>query len=109
MGLLFSCCRRRKYDSEQEPLLPKHRVNATAEEILPSQTQLNQLADVVAALKKGKLPSQDQLARYLQTLSCSVDDTTRSSLSEPGARVVEDLRDVLQALLQFGAEKNGKS
>lgn len=108
MGLFFSCCRRHKDSKDREPLLPKDRVNAAANEYLPSQTQLEKLTDVVAALKTGKLPSQDQLNRAIQSLLRSTSpNQSYGTLSEQGKQVVSDLRTLLETLLQLGLEKNG--
>lgn len=114
MGLLLSCCRRRKdpSDDDRKPLLPKHRANAVAEGLLPSKARLNHVADVIAALKAGKLPSQEQLAHVLRVVihATSLDaSASKRSLSEPGQRLVNDLHTFLQKSLQFGLEKNGGS
>ncbi|KAH8077512.1 hypothetical protein BXZ70DRAFT_698575 [Cristinia sonorae] len=108
MGLLFSCCRRSR-SSEREPLLPKH--SHTDSPARPSQRDLNKLAHVAAALRAGKLPSQDQLNGYLRYISQSSflrDDQASGGgrLSDSGRKVTEALRATVDALLQVGLEKN---
>jgi hypothetical protein len=114
MGLFFSCCRRRKDSADHEPLLPKYHVDASANEYLPSETQLTKLADVIAALKTGKLPSQDQLGRIIQSVlrSTVIESTTRTThgtLSDSGKQVLTDFRELLESILLLGLEKNGAS
>ncbi|KAI0697282.1 hypothetical protein BC835DRAFT_1339033 [Cytidiella melzeri] len=111
MGLLFSCCRRRKDDKDREPLLPKQRVDAAANEYLPSQMQLVKLADMVAALNAGKLPTQSQLNHMIRLLLRSSAfgqpiDSSYGTLSDVGKEVVSDFRELLESLLLLGLEKN---
>ncbi|KAI0088053.1 hypothetical protein BDY19DRAFT_891712 [Irpex rosettiformis] len=107
MGLFFSCCRRQKDHKEREPLLPKHRVDAAADEYLPSKTQLNRLVDVVAALKTGKLPTQEQLNHIIRSLLHSTaPGSSYGTLSGPGRQVLSDFRELLDVLLLVGLEKN---
>lgn len=112
MGFCLSCCRRRSKDrSEREPLLPKH------DDILPPpHNNFDKFADVLAAISAGKLPSQDQLNHALQQLLRSdlLDSRTTAHaigygpLSESGRKVVEDVREVVQAALEVGVQKNGE-
>ncbi|KAJ2936572.1 hypothetical protein H1R20_g527, partial [Candolleomyces eurysporus] len=82
------------------------------------KTVIDKLVDVFAALSKGKLPTQDQFTRMLQVLLSS--DVLRSSpitmaaesiygtgpSSRRGQKVIEDARNLVQAMLQFTMEKN---
>lgn len=113
MGLCFSCCRRQRKDrGEREPLLPKH----NGDVLPPPQTQFDKLADLLAALSAGKLPSQSQIDHALQSLLKSDILDARAAanaigygpLSESGRRVVEDVREVMQAALEVGVRKNGE-
>lgn len=110
MGLFFSCCRRQKHHGEREPLLPKHRAgSATANEYLPSKEQVIKLANVLAALRTGKLPSQPQLNEFIQSLLRFIaPHPSYGPLSEPGRQLVSDFRELLEVLLITGIEKNGE-
>ncbi|KAI0630055.1 hypothetical protein C8Q77DRAFT_237447 [Trametes polyzona] len=130
MGFCFSCCRRRraprsKYDheSDREPLLPASaRLHTpwSSDPLPPPKTTLEKVADVVAALNAGKLPSQEQLDGALRRVLASgvldvnagspdeADGDAEEELEEAGRQVVENAREVCQALLQFGMEKNGE-
>lgn len=73
------------------------------------------LAEFLDAIQKGKLPSQDQLNIILRTIlksSLLRDDShvvpRYGSLSQSGERVLEDVREMVEALLQIGMEKNGE-
>lgn len=90
-----------------------------------SKSALERLVDASAALSSGKLPSQTQITRLLQVLLNSdlltpsqgpkVDDSPLSRAvmqgtgptSLRGMKVLSDVRDVIQAVVQFGLEKNG--
>lgn len=108
MGFCFSCCRRRDKSPEKQPLLrPK-----SQDVLAPPQSQLDKLADVLAALHVGKLPSQDQLNRAIQ-LALRSDILNPAAklgygtLNNSGKKVVADVRKILDAVLQLGLEKNG--
>lgn len=107
MGPLLSCCRRReRQTTEHEPLLPKRHVAK------PSQEQLNKFAEVMAALKAGKMPSQEQLGHVLRLVLASdffrtQDGRDYGTLSESGKKVVQDVKETLEAMLEFSCEKNG--
>ncbi|KAJ2918964.1 hypothetical protein MD484_g1432, partial [Candolleomyces efflorescens] len=87
-------------------------------ENVEEKTLIDKLVDMFAALSKGKLPSQDQFTRILQALLSS--DLLRTSLintdaasiygsgpnSQKGQKVIEDARNLVQAMLQFTMEKN---
>ena len=77
---------------------------------------VNKLVAVVTALNAGKLLSQDQLSACLRyTLNSELlrEDTGTDVLpgngpmSIQGRKVLSELRNVIQATLQFGMEKNG--
>ena len=118
MGIFASCCRRRKPSSgsEREPLLPKQRVQQAVEATAPSQDQLNKLAEVLASLKAGKLPSEGQIEhalRYLLESEVLEESGGRAwrqygSLSRAGTKAVRDVKEVIEAMLVFGREKNGE-
>lgn len=110
--------------SERTPLLPTSRsdlpsasqVQSTAEDAAQSVKQASfKLAPALAALKAGKLPSQEQLEKLLDNaldsdvLSPGIGKagSRTGRLSEEGARVIKALRKVLQAAEQLGHEKNG--
>lgn len=106
-------------DGEREPLLPKP---ASRDAPLPHQVAefessarptVDKIVDVLAAFNAGKLPTQDQIARFLQYLLNSEllkeDDKAlhgRSPLTKQSRKVVRDANGLMQALLQFGLEKN---
>jgi hypothetical protein len=135
MGSSFSSCccgRRRKrprssyypseYDSQsRDPLLPPHHQPPE-----PEKSTLIKLADVIAAAREGKLPSQNQLDRVARRLLRSEvlklpngngNGTNGYSvagghggraLSAEGTNAVLRIREVLQAGMVFGLEKNGE-
>lgn len=81
---------------------------------------LDRLVDAFAALSAGKLPTQDQITRILQVLLNSellsgspLSETLNSStldgngpMGRRGRKVIQDVRGVVQAIAQFGMEKN---
>ncbi|TFK46962.1 hypothetical protein OE88DRAFT_1739005 [Heliocybe sulcata] len=108
MGICSSCCRRRK-DPEREPLLP---TDSSDDALPPPQSSFEKLADVLAAINAGKLPSQAQIDKALKSALAS--DALQPNvvlrgygpLSESGRRVIEDARDLISAVLRAGVEKN---
>jgi len=76
---------------------------------------VDKIVDVLTALENGKVPSQDQLSGFLQVLLKSrLLEEERGKVvpgngptSKQGRKVLRDTRDLIQALLQFGMEKNG--
>lgn len=112
MGSCCSCCRRKRAprsndDSDCEPLLPAHSYDA----LPPEKTPFEKIADVVAAARAGKLPSQQQLAGALRSLLASgvldTGDDLDGAAGEAAKRVVDCAREAARAVLQFGMEKNG--
>ena len=92
------------------PLLSEQNVEA-------AQLNLTSLAHAAAALKAGKMPTSDQLANIAQKVlqSAFLQPSLGSRiagkvgggrLSGPGKELVERTRDVLQAILRLGLEKN---
>ncbi|KAI0355792.1 hypothetical protein OH77DRAFT_1589761 [Trametes cingulata] len=135
MGSCFSCRRRTRSpkpshsdtDPDREPLLPSSRHSGSrADALPPPRTALEKVADVVAALNAGKLPSQAQVDEVLRRVlssgllnSDSVEGAGESGgiggegegegereLGEAERRVVGCVREACQAVLQFGMEKN---
>ncbi|KAI5897910.1 uncharacterized protein SCHCODRAFT_02696539 [Schizophyllum commune H4-8] len=109
MGICSSCCRQRDKTGEREPLLPKKKHSA----LPPPRSDIERLADALGALQVGKLPSQAQidtlLFRLLRSNVFDVDGKIHGSgpISRHGRQVVQDVHDVLEALRQFGLDKNG--
>ena len=119
MGSCLSCLPQfRKKSSERKPLLPCHYNHDDAipnQGYPPPKPLIYKLADVLGAVQKGKLPSQDQLNIILQSILRS--DLLRdeaqvapgyASLSRNGRRVLKDTREIIEAILQIGMEKNGR-
>jgi hypothetical protein len=107
--------------AEREPLLPIH-TNARGSKLdAPPDTRgsersvVDKIVDVLTALENGKVPSQDQLSGFLQVLLKSrLLEEERGKVvpgngptSKQGRKVLRDARALIQALLQFGMEKNG--
>lgn len=106
MGILLSCCRRQKDHSEREPLLPKDRFDSKP----PRYNEV--FADIVAAINAGKLPSQTQLdhaARIaLNSDVLNVEDSSGpGTLSENWRQIVGDVREIIEAIVEIGLQKNG--
>ena len=108
MGICSSCCRRRKKSPENEPLL-----NRDSADPSPSLIKFEKAADVFAALQARKLPTQNQIDRILMIALksdaldvSSLGKAAYGPLSTVGKRVISDVRDVLETVLQLGLEKN---
>lgn len=107
MGLCFSCCRRQTQKSyECEPLL------GPQSDLLPPTSNVQKAIDVLAALKAKKFPSQDQLNAFLQVILRSEVLNVHGisgygPVSDDARKVVLDVRECIDALLQIGMEKNG--
>lgn len=115
MGAILSCCcGPRKRSEEREPLLPTHRQQdytpPLQDRLVPNQATFDKFAAVIAALKNGKLPTQDQLnstARLLLDSSIFKDAPKHGGvLSERGRIVLGDLQRLLEALAELGRDKN---
>lgn len=110
---LFLFCRYyvlRDSSEDSEALLPR-------QDVEPHTSPFQKIAEVLAALNTGKYPSQDQIGRALQILlrsrTLSLDAPTevlgarpRSSLSVSGRRLIEHVREIIEAALRIGLEKN---
>ena len=114
-SILSSCCGRRQKTGEREPLLPQHRSQEEQPEetLIPSQNVLNKIAGIIAALREGKMPDQNQLNAFIQKVndlgildpnSTSVGQSSR--LSAAGQLVVQDIQQLLQRVIEIGLEKN---
>lgn len=117
MGLFLSSLPRScSKSSERKPLLPTRHGDVTTyqDNPAPPAPLLCKLADILGALQKGKLPSQDQLNLICQNILKSGllrDEASiagHGSLSRSGRRVLDDAREIVEALLQIGLEKNGR-
>ncbi|CAD6960072.1 unnamed protein product [Tilletia controversa] len=115
--------------SENTPLLPQHAQRTaqraahevqhavsnprdTAKRLTPSKDAQKNLAHVYAALQAGKIPSQNQLNALLEKIKQSpvlkegTFDRT-SALSDQSARVVADLKRVIEQIIKLGDSMNG--
>ena len=83
---------------------------------------VDKIIDILAAFNAGKLPSQTQLSRFLRILLSSEllrqdhghsgigignKTTNVGPMSKDGRIVLNDVRNLVQSMLQFGLEKNG--
>lgn len=111
MGICSSCCGRRhkepKGDPERRPLL-----RSSSASLKDASTPYEKVADALAAMHAGKMPTQKQIDRALRTLLRTgiLDaDVGRKGggLNEASAKVARDARELVDALLRFGLEKNG--
>ena len=131
MGFCFSCCRRTVDEhDDREPLLPRYHDQShipyrSRDPLPPPRTSFDKLADIVAALHAGKLPSQEQVNRALRHALTSdllnpesygglghdhgARTKEQEELEETGRNVLHAIREASQALLEFGMEKNGES
>ncbi|KAJ7190934.1 hypothetical protein GGX14DRAFT_546769 [Mycena pura] len=108
MGGFWSCCKRQK-SPESAPLL-----GAPASVEDPPYSIFEKLGDCIGAFNSGKLPSQDQISALLQHVLRSefLCDSTNAisqhggTLSRQGATVVFAIRELVDALLRIGLEKN---
>ncbi|KIM42392.1 hypothetical protein M413DRAFT_10535 [Hebeloma cylindrosporum] len=112
--------RSKSRDNEREPLLPRHtggresNLNAPPDTTGSERSVVDKFVDVLVALENGKVPSQDQLSGFLQNLLRSrLLEEEKSEVvsgsgptSKQGRKVLGDARAFIQALLQFGMEKN---
>jgi hypothetical protein len=122
MNYYLPCFGRSKSrDNEREPLLPRH-TNAPRSNLnAPPNTKdwersvVDKIVDLLTALENGKVPSQDQLSGFLQMLLMSrlLEEEKGKVVpgngpsSKQGRKVLRDTSALIQALLQFGMEKNG--
>ena len=103
MGAVFS-----RKSPESEWLI------ASETDSLPEPTsRFQKVIDVLAALKANKLPSQDQINAFLQCLlraeALDVGGVAgHGPVSDDVKKVVLDARELFEAVLQIGMEKNGE-
>lgn len=76
-------------------------------------TDLEKVSECLGALTAGKLPSESQLEDILRVVLKNelLDDQVFGGygpLSERGRQVLRDSREVVEAILQIGMEKNCK-
>ena len=108
MGTLFSCCRRKTHPPAREarPLLNKNQVDQDGLDVYRRAGQ------IIGALRAGKYPSQDQLQIMLQRFlslgpyaSTDYEDEP-NALCDSGDRMFGRIRELVEATVQFGMEKN---
>ncbi|EAU81413.2 hypothetical protein CC1G_05243 [Coprinopsis cinerea okayama7 len=106
-------------DNSQGDFLDGSRRRASNTKDAPP-TLVGKLIDIVAAFQAGKLPTQDQISHFLRTVLNSrvldhvIGDEIRDSkflcgsgpTTKRGQQVLASVQNVLQALLEFGLEKN---
>ena len=111
MGFCLSCCRRRnpRKDIEREPLL-----RSQSSELPQTRSAIEHIADVLAALHSGKLPSQNQintaLGQLLRSEFLRIDSKHPLSgvvADSEGKQFIGDVKEAIQAIIQTGVEKNG--
>jgi hypothetical protein len=108
MGLLLSCCGQRKKEKKYSPLLDRDE----QEPLGPSRDVLVKAAAAFGALSAGKLPTEGQLEHVLRSClhSTILNDKDaiggRGPLSQNGRKLLADTREVIEAVLQVGMEKN---
>ncbi|PWN50291.1 hypothetical protein IE53DRAFT_103062 [Violaceomyces palustris] len=128
--------------SDREPLLPTHvdgakraakqgRYGETAKEVAkaaegvdagqirrgakqlaPSRDSIFKVAQIIGAVKAGKLPSQEQLGNWIELIINSkvLDERNVSGstqLSEQGRKFIKDLKALLACVERVGESKNG--
>jgi hypothetical protein len=120
MNRCFPCFGNSKsIENERDPLLPKHYARderrPAEQPVKAERSNVDKIVDLLAALNAGKLPTQDQLSHSLQALLKSEllkEDkggviSGNGPMSKEGRKALGDIRDLVQAFLQFGLEKNG--
>ena len=114
MGACSSCCRN-DTSPEREPLLPKPGPR-NRDETPDAQQYTDKVADVVGALEAGRLPSQAQIDHALRGLLNSDLLKVESgnthlppSLAKELVVIVDDVKEVVAAMLEVGEEKNSLS
>jgi hypothetical protein len=110
MGSCSSCCRSGE-SPEREPLLPKSGPRNRGETV---EGYTDKVADIAGALEAGRLPSQVQINHAFRTF-LNLDLLNVEGASEhlpPSLRkelvtIVNDVKEVVVAMVEFGEEKNG--
>lgn len=131
MGILSSCCRRRKPEhdaSERDPLLPKHRTIPSSPSSDSQRSLLEKLAEATTAINAGKLPTTAQVTHIIdlcleteflklqaKQYSAAVSGTSMPGgypeggpVSTSGRAVLGGLREVLESVREWGAEMNSQ-
>jgi len=110
MGACSSCCKSDE-SPEREPLLPKSGPRDRDETAV---RYTDKVADVVGALEAGRLPSQAQIDHAFRSLLDSdllkVESANAhlpSSLRKELVVILDDVKEVVTAMLEVGSEKNG--
>ena len=115
MNYLLPCFWRSSQSDEREPLLHNPHHNLSSSRLVERGT-VDKIVDILVAFNAGKLPSQAQLSRFLLILlssdllrqdSQSSKTTNVGPMSKDGRKVLNDIRNLFQSVLQFGLEKNG--
>jgi hypothetical protein len=109
MGGFWSCCRRDK-SPERTPLLAEWQ--PTTEE--PPHSAFEKLADIIGAVNSGRIPSQEQVSALLQHALRSeflrdpghTLPTYGGPLSQRGIDLMFEIRELVDAVLRIGLEKN---
>ncbi|KAF8868953.1 hypothetical protein CPB85DRAFT_1361043 [Mucidula mucida] len=106
MGQCASCCGRRRKPiraaSERTPLLANVADPATIHSLS------RKAVAVVAAFRAEKYPSQDQIDSVIRSLLRSnvLKEERYGKLSQPGRKILQDVREICELVLVFGLEKN---
>ena len=112
MGACSSCCKSDE-SPEREPLLPKSGPRNRDE---TAARYTDKIADVAGALEAGRLPSQAQIDHVFRSLLNSdllKVESANAHLPPPHRKelvtIVDDVKEVVAAMLEVGGEKNGLS
>lgn len=110
MGACSSCCKTDR-SPEREPLLPKSDPRNRDE---TATRYADKVADILGALEAGRLPSQAQTDHAFRSLLNSdllkVESANASlppSLRKELVVILDDVKEVITAMLEVGGEKNG--
>ncbi|SOV04371.1 uncharacterized protein UDID_02390 [Ustilago sp. UG-2017a] len=83
-----------------------------ARQMAPSRQTLARIAQMVGAVKAGKLPSQKQLNQFIEAIMSSpvLDERNvagSTKLSQQGVKVLQDIKGILACIERIGESKNG--
>ncbi|CBQ71824.1 conserved hypothetical protein [Sporisorium reilianum SRZ2] len=87
-------------------------LESQARQLAPSRDTLSRIAQMVGAVKAGKLPSQKQINQFIEAVMSSpvLDERSVSGstkLSQQGATVLQDLKGIFACIERIGESKNG--
>ncbi|EST07580.1 Protein of unknown function DUF4449 [Kalmanozyma brasiliensis GHG001] len=87
-------------------------IEGSARQIAPSRQTLAHIAQMVGAIKAGKLPSQKQINQFIEAVMSSpvLDERNvagSTKLSQQGAKVLQDIKGILACIERIGESKNG--